>query len=227
MVPIIFQVFLRLEYCSQNPCCMFDLIILSLRILRPLLPWPPPMFGLITEFCFFKRIISFDFGGDKKFFLIPKRTYLALEISGWGGHTSKTVLPSVAPKPYLRSKSLRSMIPKKWVSKAEERFLGLKKFFGPPKIKNWFPQKDEFCDLSEHGGWSREWPQPPWWCQTSWFNLLNPLPAFAPCEQEINNAYNWRNLNHQRWPKEINKFSLTTPKYFCFWWRQFKFSPAS
>ena len=141
MVPIIFQVFLRLECFSQNPCGMFDLIILSLRILRPLLPWPPPMFGLITEFCFFLRKSFLWFWGAQKKFLIPKRTYLALETSGWGGHTSKTILPSVAPKPYLRSKSLRSMIPKKWVSKAEKRFLGLKKFFGPPKIKKLISSK--------------------------------------------------------------------------------------
>ena len=45
-----------------------------------------------------------------------------------------------------------------------------------------FLKNPEFCDLSEHGEWSREWPQPPCWCRTSWCNLLNPLPALAPCE---------------------------------------------
>ena len=63
----------------------------------------------------------------------------------------------------LGSKSFRSMTPPK------VRFLrpnkvsgGQKSFLGAPKIKKIdFLKKPEFCDLSEHGGWSREWPQPP------------------------------------------------------------------
>ena len=35
-------------------------------------------------------------------------------------------------------------------------------FRDPPKIKkNDFLKKPKFFDLSEHGGWSREWPHPP------------------------------------------------------------------
>ena len=36
------------------------------------LPWPPPMFGQITEFRFFEKINFFDFGGSLKTFLTPK-----------------------------------------------------------------------------------------------------------------------------------------------------------
>ena len=58
------------------------------------------------------------------------------------------------------------------------RFLRPNKAFGGQKID--FLKKPEFCDLSEHGGWSREWPQAPWQCRASWCNSLNPLPAPAP-----------------------------------------------
>ena len=62
------------------------------------------------------------------------------------------------------------------------RFLRLIRFFGPPKIKSIdFLKKPKFSDLSEHGVWSREWPQSPRWCWTSWCNSLNLPPALTPC----------------------------------------------
>ena len=59
-------------------------------------------------------------------------------------------------------------------------FLGVQKVFWDPQNQKIFSQKNKFCDLSEHGGWLREWPHPPWWYWTSWFNSLNPLPALGP-----------------------------------------------
>ena len=59
----------------------------------------------------------------------------------------------------------------------KQGFWGSKKFLGTPTIKKIdFLKKPEFCVLSVHGGWSREWPQPPSRCWTSWFNSLNPFP---------------------------------------------------
>ena len=71
-----------------------------------------------------------------------------------------SILPSVAPKPLLGSKSFRGMTPPK------VRFIRpnkVKKVFrDPPKSKKIdFLKKPKFCDFSEHGGLSREWPQPP------------------------------------------------------------------
>ena len=46
--------------------------------------------------------------------------------------------------------------------KLNKVFGGQKSFLGPPKIKVIdFLKKPEFRDLSEHGGWSREWPSHP------------------------------------------------------------------
>ena len=88
--------------------------------------------------------------------------------NGFGATDVKIALfrhnqPWKSPKPMLGSKSFRSMTPPK------VRFLrpnkvsgGQKSFLGAPKIKKIdFLKKPEFCDLSEHGGWSREWPWPP------------------------------------------------------------------
>ena len=62
------------------------------------------------------------------------------------------------------------------------KVFGAQKFFlGPPKFKEIdFLKKPEFCDLSEHGGWSGSGPRPPD-SVYGWFNLLNPLPALGPC----------------------------------------------
>ena len=74
---------------------------------------------------------------------------------------------------------------KREVFESKKGLWGPKKNFRDPPIKKIdFLQKPEFCDLSEHGGWSKEWPQPPWQCWTSWFNSLNPLSAPASCSDD-------------------------------------------
>ena len=86
----------------------------------------------------------FVFWGGPKTFLDPQKLYLALETSLFGGSyfynflirapvleifrcQKKAILPPVAPKPKLRSKSFRSMTPPKVGS------LRPKKVFGGPK----------------------------------------------------------------------------------------------
>ena len=88
--------------------------------------------------------------------------------NGFGATDGKIALfghnqPWKSPKLLLRSKSFRSMTPPKVrFARPNKVFWGQKSFWGPPKLKkNDYLKKPKFWDLSEHGGWSRKWPQPP------------------------------------------------------------------
>ena len=35
--------------------------------------------------------------------------------------------------------------------------------------------------MSKHCKWSRQWPMPTGWCQTSWCNLFSPPPTVDHC----------------------------------------------
>ena len=62
--------------------------------------------------------------------------------------------PWKAPKPWIRSKSFRSMTPPKVGFLRPNKVLGAQKsFYGPPETQKIdFLKKPEFCDLSEHWG---------------------------------------------------------------------------
>ena len=64
------------------------------------------------------------------------------------------ILPPVAPKPKLESKSFRSMTPPKVGFLRPNKVLGgPKRFKSPPKTQKIdFVKKTEFCDLTEHWG---------------------------------------------------------------------------
>ena len=94
-----------------------------------------------------------------------------MQLQGTGGKSRKRV-KWITP---------RGLTPSGWLDNSLEH----QSFFGPPKIKKLIFSK--LCDLSEHWGWSRELTHAPWWCWTSWCNLLNPFPALAPCARYSQN----------------------------------------
>ena len=77
--------------------------------------------------------------------------------------------PWKSPKPWIGSKSFRSMTSPKVGFLRLNNILGPKNFFGGPTKpqKIYFLKKLEFRDLSEHWRWFPQWPWSPGYHQTS------------------------------------------------------------
>ena len=149
---------------------------------------PPPMLGQIAEFRFFEKINFLCFWCPKKLFWVLK-TLLGLRDPTFGGvillklfdpsygfraTDGKIAIfwhnqPWKAPKPWIGSKSFRSMTPPKVGFLRLIKVLGAQKsFLGLPKTQKIdFLKKPEFRDLSEHWRWFPQWPWSPGYHRTS------------------------------------------------------------